>query len=71
MFKNRLSPEEEDRILREYEKNVGDLIYRIEHGPFSDGLKLRVIDTLIGIAEKKIDELREQSHPSESLAERS
>lgn len=48
----------------QFERSVSDLVQKVKEGPYSDGLKLQLFDTLLEFLDEKLDEHREQSRSS-------
>jgi hypothetical protein len=51
----------ESQTIAEYERRMNELAEKIERGPFSKGLKIRLIDMLVSIIGDELDELQKQS----------
>lgn len=50
-----------NRTIAKYEQRIDELAEKIEQGPFSQGLKVRLIDMLISIIGEEINELQKES----------
>jgi uncharacterized protein YcaQ len=61
----------DDPNLVEYEQKIEEIAHIIEHGPFSQGLKLRLVKSLLRMFDQELDELHKQSDPSHPVSDES
>jgi hypothetical protein len=60
-----------DPVLKEFEQRVDEIVDLIMHGPFSRGLKIQLVKSLLRKVDQERDELHKQSDPSHPVSSES